>query len=160
MYVRNDFALISYIILMFYFWETYYFAWVDQTYRPFYIAIQHIFSGHMTNIAHLESHMINIEQLGSHMTNIEHFWSYVMNIAHFSSMSSHTRNTAPVLRFVFIGTTPSVAFVNASGLVGDAKRLCLPCFDGFCHERKCQSPSLRLILYPIVNPPTQKLYIN
>ena len=54
-----------------------------------------------------------------------------MSIAHFASMLSHTTNTATVLRFVFIGTTPSAAFVNASGLVGDAKWLRLPRFDGF-----------------------------
>ena len=54
-----------------------------------------------------------------------------MNIAHFSNMSSHTTNTATVLRFVYIGMTPSAAFVNASGLVGDTKRLRLPHFDGF-----------------------------
>ena len=62
------------------------------------------------------------------MTSIKHFWSQVMNIAHFLS---HTTNTATVLRFVFIGTTPSVAFVDASGLVGDTKRLHLPHFDGY-----------------------------
>ena len=61
---------------------------------------------------------------GSHMTNIKHFWNCVMITAHFSShMTLHRTNTATVLHFVFIGTTPSAAFVNVSGLVGDAKRL-------------------------------------
>ena len=55
--------------------------------------------------------MTILKQLGSHM--------------------SHTTNTPTVLHFVFIGTTPSVAFVIASDFVGDAKRLHLPCFDGF-----------------------------
>ena len=73
--------------------------------------------------------MTSIEQLGSHMTNIEHLRSHVMNTAHFSSMSSHRSNTATVFRFVFIGTTPSSGFVNASGLVGDVKRLRLPHFN-------------------------------
>ena len=92
------------------------------------------------------------------MTNIEHFWNHVMNIAHFSS---HMTNTATVLRFVFIGTTPSAAFVNASSLVGDAKRLRLPRFDGYLSvSDDLESPSLRLILHPVVNPPMQKLYIN
>ena len=62
------------------------------------------------------------------MTNIEHFWSHVMNIANFLS---YTTNTGTVLGFVFIGTTPSAAFVNASGLVGDAKQLHLPRFNGY-----------------------------
>ena len=62
------------------------------------------------------------------MTNIEHFAGYLMNITHFSS---HTTNTVTILRFVFIGTTPSTSFVNASGLVGDAKRLRLPRFDDY-----------------------------
>ena len=75
--------------------------------------------------------MNNIEQLGSHMTNIEHFRCHMLNIADFSSMSSHTTNTATVLLFVFIGTFLLAAFVNASGLARDVKRLCLPCFDGF-----------------------------
>ena len=75
--------------------------------------------------------MTNIKHLGSHMTNIEHFWSHVMKIAHFLSTSSHTTNTATILHFVFIGTTPTTAFVNASGLVGDMKRLHSPPFDGF-----------------------------
>ena len=65
------------------------------------------------------------------MTNIEHFCSHVMNIAQFLSMSSHTTNTATVLHFVFIGTTPSAAFVSTSGLVGYVNRLHLPRFDGF-----------------------------
>ena len=60
--------------------------------------------------------------------NREHFWSHEMNIAHFSS---HTTNVAIILRFVFIGTIPSAAFIDASGLVGDAKRLRLPRFDGY-----------------------------
>ena len=82
-----------------------------------------------------------------------------MNIACFSS---HTTNTATVLCFVFmvfIGTTPSVAFADASGLVGY-----LSVSDDLPTLRlilcKWQSPSLRLILHPIMNPPTQKLYID
>ena len=75
--------------------------------------------------------MTNKEHLGSHMTNIENFWSDVMNIAHFSSMWSHMTNTVNIVCFVFIGTTPSAALVNASGLVGDANRLHLPHFDVF-----------------------------
>ena len=126
-------------------------GWIKCATRSTF-TIQHTLSGHI----HLGSHTTNVAQLGCHMTNIEHFWSHVMNIAHFSSMLSHRSNTALVLRLVFIEKTPSVAFVNASSLVGDAKRLRLPCFTGFCHE----SPSLCLILYPVMNPPTQKLYIN
>ena len=75
------------------------------------------------------SHMTNIEHLGCHMTNIEHFWNHMTKSAHFSSMSSHMTNTITVLRFIFIGTTPSAAFVNASGLAGDAKWLCLSVSD-------------------------------
>ena len=65
------------------------------------------------------------------MTNIEHFWSYMMNMAHFSSMSSHMTSMHTALRFVFIGTTTSAAFVDASRLVGNADRLSLKRFDGF-----------------------------
>ena len=46
------------------------------------------------------------------------------------------RQTATVLHFVFIGTTPSATFVDALGLVGDVKRLCLPCFDDYIFEHK------------------------
>ena len=53
------------------------------------------------------------------------------NIADFSRLLSHTTNTVTILRFVFIGTIPSAAFVNASGLVGDAKQLHLPRINGF-----------------------------
>ena len=133
-------------------------GWIKCATHSIFI-IYHTFSGHMTNIAHLrESH----DQYGT-------FWSHVMNIAHFSS---HTTNMATILLFVFIGMTPSAAFVDASGLVGDMKRLCLPCLFQWLFEHKWwapslrlilhkwQSPSLRLILHPLVNPPTQKLYIN
>ena len=65
------------------------------------------------------------------MTNIEYLGSHVMNIAHFLNMSSHTANTVTILRFIFIGVTPSAAFVDASSLVGGIRRLCLPHFDGF-----------------------------
>ena len=65
------------------------------------------------------------------MTNIEHFWSHMMKITHFHSMLSHMTNTVKVLHFVFIGTTPSVAFVNEPDLVGDEKRPRLFHFDGF-----------------------------
>ena len=78
-----------------------------------------------------------------------------MNITHFSSMSSHTTNTATVLRFVFIGTTPSAAFTNTLSLVGDGKRLRLRHFDVFSH--KWQSPN-HLILHTVANPPTEKLH--
>ena len=106
--------------------------WVNETRRQFYFDhIAHFFGSRDQYYTLEGSHMTNTEQLGSHMTNIEHFQSHVMKIAHFSSMLSHTTNTATVLRFVFIGMRPSAAFVNASGLVGDAKRLCLSHFDGF-----------------------------
>ena len=49
-----------------------------------------------------------------------------MNIAH---LLIQTANKATVLRFKFIGMTPSAAFVNAPTLAGDAKQLCLPCFS-------------------------------
>ena len=95
------------------------------------------------------------------MTNIEHFWSHTMNIAHFlSHTTKHTTNTTTVLRFCN-GTTPSVALADASGLVGDAKRLCLPHFDAYLSvsdNLKC--PSFHLILHTVVNPTTQKLYIK
>ena len=96
------------------------------------------------------------------MTNIEHFWSTVMNIARCSShMIKRTTNTAAVLCFVCIGMTPSATLVDASGLVGDAKRLRLPRFDGYLSvSDNLKSPSLRLILHAVMNPPTQKLYIN
>ena len=55
-----------------------------------------------------------------------------MNIAHFSS---HRTNTATVLRFVFIGTTPLASFVDASGLVGDMKRLRLAHFDSYFEHK-------------------------
>ena len=89
----------------------------------------------MSNIEQLGSHMnnmhVHVEQLRSHTTNIAHYWSHVMNIAYFSSMSSYTTNTAPLLCFVFIWTTISAGFVNASGLVGEGTRLSLPRLDGF-----------------------------
>ena len=59
---------------------------------------------------------------------IVHFGSHVMNITYFLS---HTTSTATILCFVFIGMTPLAAFVNASDLVGDAKWLHLPRFDGY-----------------------------
>ena len=51
----------------------------------------------------------------------------------FEHVESHDKHSYCVLRFVHvcIGTTPSVAFVNASGFVGDVKQLRLPHFDGF-----------------------------
>ena len=77
--------------------------------------------------------MTNIEQLGSHMINIEHFSRDAFRVCRVTrrTATEQTTNTATVLRFVCIGTTPSAAFVDASGLVGDAKRLRLPRFDGF-----------------------------
>ena len=64
------------------------------------------------------------------MTDLEHFWSHVMNVAHFSSHEiEHMMNTTAVLHFVFTGTRLSAAFVDASGLVGNAKRLRLPSFN-------------------------------
>ena len=66
------------------------------------------------------------------MNNIELFWSHVMNIELIlSHVTEHMTNTATVLRFVFIGTTPSAAFANASDLVGNAKWLRLPRFNGY-----------------------------
>ena len=95
------------------------------------------------------------------MTNIEHFWSRVMNITHFSShMTKLTSNTAIVFHFVFIGKTPSVTFVNASGFVGDTKRLRLPRFDGYLIVSDDLESPLRLILHPVMNPPPQKVYIK
>ena len=64
----------------------------------------------------------------SHMTNIEQFSSHLLNMAHFLS---HTTNTATIIYFVFIEMPPSAAFANASGLVGDMKRLYLSYFDGY-----------------------------
>ena len=85
-----------------------------------------------------------------------------MNIAHFSShMTKHTSNTATVLRFICIRTTPLVAFVDASGLVGDAKWPRLPHFDRYLSiSDDLESPSFRLILHPVMNQSTQMLYIN
>ena len=51
-----------------------------------------------------------------------------MNIAHFLS---HTTNAATVLRFVFIWTTRSAAFVDVTCFVGNMKWLCLPRFDEY-----------------------------
>ena len=76
--------------------------------------------------------------LRGHMTNIEHFWSHVMNITHFSS---HTTNAATAC-FVFIWATSSVAFVDASGMVGDVKRLCLPHFNNYLSVSDDLLPSL------------------
>ena len=68
---------------------------------------------------------------------------------------------ATLLRFVCIGTTPSAAFIDASGFVGDVKQLRLPRFDGYLSVSDAlESPSLHLILHPVLNPPTQKLDIN
>ena len=95
------------------------------------------------------------------MTNMEHFWSHVINIAHFSSHTTeHTTNTATVLRFICIRTALSAAFIDASGFIGDIKRLCLPRFDGYLSVSDDLESPLCLILRPVVNPPMQKLYIN
>ena len=95
-----------------------------------------------------------------YILHIEHF--FVMNIVHCSSHTTeHTTYTATVLRFICVGMTPLVTFVDASGLVGDLKQLRLPCFDGyFSVGDDLESPSFRLILHPVVNLPMQKLYIN
>ena len=98
-----------------------YFAWLDQMHFSFYIRHVHTLLGHMTKTAHLgESHMTNI--------HVEQFWSHVMNITHYLS---HTTNTASVLCFIFIGMTPSAAFLDASRLVGDVKWQRLPHFNDY-----------------------------
>ena len=53
------------------------------------------------------------------------------NYTLFKHVESHDKHSYRVLRFIFIGTTPSAALVNATGLVRHAKRLRLPPFDGF-----------------------------
>ena len=52
-----------------------------------------------------------------------------MSTAHFLSLRVTQQTT--VLCFVFIGTAPLAAFINALGLVGDMEWLRLPCFNGF-----------------------------
>ena len=107
--------------------------------------------------------MTNIGQLGSHMTNIEHFSRDTFRVCRVTrrTATEQTTNTATVLHFVCIGMTASESFVDASGLVGDAKQLRLPRFDGYLSvSNDLESPSFQLILHPVVNPPTQKLYIN
>ena len=97
------------------------------------------------------------------MTNIEHFTRAAFRVSRVPrrTATEQTTNMGTVLRFVCIRTTPSAAFVDASGLVGDAKRLSLPRFDGYLSvSDDLESASLRLIPHPVVNPPTQKLYIN
>ena len=54
-----------------------------------------------------------------------------MNIAYFLN---DAMNTATILHVYLIEITPSVAFLDASGLVGDTKQLYLPRLDGFCSE--------------------------
>ena len=97
------------------------------------------------------------------MTNIEHFSRDAFRVCRVTRQTAteQTTNMATVLHSVYIGMTPSAAFVDASGLVGDTKRLRLPRFDAYLNvSDDLESPSLRLILHPVVNPPTQKLYIN
>ena len=97
------------------------------------------------------------------MANREHFSCDAFRVCRVTRQTAteQTTNTATVLHFVCTGTTLSAAFVNASGLVGDEKRLRLPHFNGYLSiSDDLKSPSLCLILQPIVNPPMQKLYIN
>ena len=85
--------------------------------RPFCICRKSPLSGHMTNTAHLrESH----DQYRTLLKSRDEYRTLF-----------DTTNTTTVLHFVFIWMTHWVAFVNASALVGDAKRLRLPCFDGY-----------------------------
>ena len=75
----------------------------------------------MTNIEHLgESHDQYRTLLGSHDEYRTHF----------EHVKSHDKHSYRVFLH-FIGTTPSAAFVNASGLVEDVKQLRLPRFNGF-----------------------------
>ena len=97
------------------------------------------------------------------MTNIEHFSHDAFRVCRVTRQTAtkQTTNTATVLRFICIGMTPSVAFIAASGLVGEAKRPRLPRFNGYLSvSDDLESPSLHLILHSVVNPQTQKLYIN
>ena len=99
--------------------------------------IQHTFSGHnaMTDTAHLGKSHHQYRTFGEsrdqYRTLLESRDEYRTLLEHVGPLSGYTTNTATVLRFVFVGTTPSAAFVNASDLVGDTKRLRLPCFHGF-----------------------------
>ena len=89
------------------------------------------------------------------MTYTEHFWSHMMISAHFLS---HATNTSTIIRFVFIGMT----LVDTFGLVGGVKRLRLPHLDGYLSVSDDLFPfaCLHLILHPVINPPTQKLYLS
>ena len=98
---------------------------MDQTLRPFYIRrihVKHSFESHdqHSTLRGVTSpiYTVRVEHIGSHMMTIAHFLS-------------HMTNAVTVLRTAFIWTTPSAAFVDVSGLVGDAKRLRLPRFDDY-----------------------------
>ena len=96
-------------------------GWIKRTTRWLF-AIKARLSGHTTNKAHFrESH-------DQDRTLLESCDEY-------HPLLSHTANTATVLHFVFIKTTLSAAFIDASGLVGDAKQMCLPCFDDYLSIR-------------------------
>ena len=81
------------------------------------------------------------------MTNIEHFSHDTFRECRVTRQKAteQTTNTATVLRLACIGTTPSVAFGDASGLVRGAKRLRLPHFNGYLSiSDNLESPSFRL----------------
>ena len=77
--------------------------------------------------------MINI----THILSYTDGWRLKRQTKH---ILSQTTNTATVLHFVFIGMTPSAAFVNASSLVGDAKRLHSHRLDGYLSTRDDRLP--------------------
>ena len=78
------------------------------------------------------------------MTNREHFARDAFRVwrATRQTATEQTTNTATEFCFICIGTTPLEVFVNASGLVGDAKRLHLPSFHGYLSVNTAQCSSL------------------
>ena len=117
----------------------------------------HTFSGHMTNIAHLgESH-----------DQYRTLWNHVMNIAHFKSHSKHCYHSSFCIhwddtfsgfcRYIQLGWKREAAVFTSFQWLFDCKSRCPFLRLILC---KWQSPSLRLILHPMVDLPTQKLYIN
>ena len=108
-------------------------VWIKRAARSLF-TIENTFLGHMTNR----------EQLGSHMTNREHFSRDAFRVCRVTQQTAteQTTNTATVLCFVCIGTTPLAVFVDASSLIGDTKRLRLPRFDGYLSVNTAQCSSL------------------
>ena len=103
---------------------------------------------------------------GSHMTNIELSWSHMMNITHFSRHTTNSNYTS--LRIYWDDTfsnfrgcirlgwkREAAAFTSCWWLFEPNWQSPSPCLT----LHKWQSPFLRLIRHPVVNPPTQK-YIS